>query len=200
MKSQNILEETDYIWLETAVLSRLSEARVIHSAAAAAVSSRLAFRFGLNELYARICAIWHDAARETHPDAILRTVLDDGRFIPEQVELEQPMLLHGAAAAIELAEIIPGVPLEILYAVRWHTLGSPAMGSLGYVLYIADYIEEGRSHISAEEKVRIEQLPRLEDMMLTILEGSLTYLAEKRKKVARSTEELRRMLERESIP
>ncbi|HEX5724196.1 MAG TPA: hypothetical protein VFX98_01950, partial [Longimicrobiaceae bacterium] len=34
---------------------------------------------------------------------------------------------------------------ELCTAVRWHTLGSPRLGRLGRALYLADFLEPGRS-------------------------------------------------------
>src|SRR5690606_8966546 len=54
-------------------------------------------------------------------------------------------VLHGPAAAARLAE--EGVTDEpLLTAVAWHTLGHPDLDLRGRCLYIADYIEPGRTY------------------------------------------------------
>ena len=41
---------------------------------------------------------------------------------------------------------------DILEAVRVHTFGEPGMCDLAKILYVADKIEPGRNHVTAEHK------------------------------------------------
>jgi len=80
-------------------------------------------------------ARWHDALRDA-PDAELRAIVP-GLDLP-------PGALHGPAAAARLArdgESRAGV----LDAIRWHTVGSAAWDRTGKALYMADFLEPGRS-------------------------------------------------------
>jgi predicted HD superfamily hydrolase involved in NAD metabolism len=63
-------------------------------------------------------------------------------------ERQSPKLLHGPVAA-ELARRELGIDdEEVLEAVRAHTTGSPGMGPLALVLYVADKIEPARDYPS----------------------------------------------------
>lgn len=76
----------------------------------------------------------HDALRDA-PEALLRELAGDA---------ESPVeLLHGPAAATMLARSGED-RVDLLDAVRWHTLGSAAWGRVGQALYMADFLEPGR--------------------------------------------------------
>jgi HD superfamily phosphohydrolase YqeK len=77
----------------------------------------------------------HDALREAAPDALRGEVQPEFRDLP-------PKLLHGPAAALRLAGIADE---EMREAICFHTLGSPRWGRLGRALYLADFMEPGRT-------------------------------------------------------
>ncbi len=187
MPSMHILQQTDYTNLEEIVKRSVSESRFKHSLLTLKVAERLAQRFSVDCLKARVAAVWHDYAREWGSEQILATVLDSNRYQLQPCELENPMLLHGAAAALELEKYIPDIDDDILLAIRWHTVGSVKMGRLGYIIYTADFIEESRKHITKHEKARLEGLESPEAMVLEILDDTIPYLSAKRKTIAEST-------------
>jgi HD superfamily phosphohydrolase YqeK len=83
----------------------------------------------------RDAAEWHDALRDA-PESELRTIVP---------ELAWPaMLLHGPAAAARLAA--DGERrISVLDAIRWHTVGSASWDRTGQALYMADFLEPGRT-------------------------------------------------------
>jgi predicted HD superfamily hydrolase involved in NAD metabolism len=197
MPSMHTLKETDYTNLEEIVKRSVSESRFKHSLLTLKVAVRLAQRFSVDCLKAKIAAVWHDYAREWSCDQILTTVLQSNRWQPQNCELENPMLLHGAAAALELEKNIPYIDDDILLAIRWHTVGSVKMGRLGYIIYTADFIEESRKHITRYEKARLEGLDSPEAMVFEILDDTIPYLSAKRKTIAESTLILHHQLRKE---
>ncbi len=79
-------------------------------------------------------AAWlHDALRDADGEGLR------GEVEPAYRDLPAP-LLHGPAAAARL----PAADAELAEAVRYHTLGHPALGRLGRALYLADFLEPGR--------------------------------------------------------
>jgi 2-amino-4-hydroxy-6-hydroxymethyldihydropteridine diphosphokinase len=81
-------------------------------------------------------AAWlHDSLRDADPDELRP-------LVPEELRELKGKLLHGPAAAERLAG---HADLELREAVRWHTLGSPRWGLLGRALYLADFLEPGRT-------------------------------------------------------
>lgn len=77
----------------------------------------------------------HDVLREADPEELR----------PEVPLLFRPLpgkLLHGPAAAARLHDDLDP---EMCEAIRFHTLGSPRFGRLGRALYLADFLEPGRT-------------------------------------------------------
>ena len=98
----------------------------------------------------RAAAWLHDVLRDADP-ARLRVALGDGYA-------DWPAgLLPGAAAARLAAEGVTDRPL--LIAIAWHTLGHPDLDLLGRCLYVADFIEPGRTYEPALRAVLRARMP-----------------------------------------
>ena len=191
----------DYTALYRQIRSELGMKRRAHSDSVVRVMERLAVRFALPFEAARFAGIGHDLAREWKDDDIRKLVRDDGTFTMSEEEKKQPMLMHGAAAAILIRDMLPDEfphTNAVMLAIRWHTVGSLAMGSLGYALFVSDYIEELRVHISPSRKRYIEELESLELMVLQILRNQIAYLESRDITVHTETRELIAHLEQVS--
>ena len=163
-----------YTELYEIVKEKIKSSRFIHSVSVADVAASLAERFSIDAEAARICGIYHDAYRYTDPSLYIDELEEYGiEIFPE--EKEHPMLLHGAVAAMMFDKDAGPVPQEYKDAVRHHTLGSRDMGALGALIYIADYIEPGRKHLSDEERGIILSEPTLEGMIITIMDMQRPY-------------------------
>jgi HD superfamily phosphohydrolase YqeK len=107
----------------------------------------------------------HDALRDSDEDVLRREVGREFRHLPGKV-------LHGPAAAHRLRS--EGVTdEELLHAIAFHTLGSPAFGTLGMALFAADFLEPGR-------KLRNDWRARLRDRVPDDLEGVVKEILEAR--------------------
>ncbi len=82
----------------------------------------------------------HDVLRDAD-DTVLRSLTGD---------LERPaLLLHGPATAMRL-EQDGETRADLLEAIRWHTVGSINWHRTGRALYMADFLEPGRSFMQTE--------------------------------------------------
>ncbi|HEY0931510.1 MAG TPA: hypothetical protein VGE27_16425 [Gemmatimonas sp.] len=83
---------------------------------------------------------WHDALRDAD-EPTLRAATGD---------TERPYgMLHGPAAASRLAA--EGESRQaVLDAIRWHTVGSLEWDQVGRALYMADFLEPGRTFMQAD--------------------------------------------------
>jgi HD superfamily phosphohydrolase YqeK len=80
-------------------------------------------------------AAWlHDALRDADPGELRALLPPADRELPDA-------LLHGPAAAVMIEGLVDPSLAE---AVRYHTTGHPALGTLGRALYAADFLEPGR--------------------------------------------------------
>ncbi len=163
----------------------LSRSRLEHSLSTALICVDLCSRFGLDELQGKIAGIAHDIARETPVDDKLIGSIKDNYIISSE-EMLNPVLLHGRIGASLLKNKFNLVNDDILQAVRWHTTGHPDMGKLGQILFIADYIEPGRKHISSSLRSSIMKLD-LNEMTIKVLNDRTAYLRDNGFKVAESS-------------
>ena len=186
----------DYIEIEGLVKSREKESRFIHSLGVVEVSRLLASRFNLDVREAEIDGIYHDAYRYDGGEESIALVENQGfEVFPE--ERKNPMLLHGALAAINFEKDCGSpVPFSMKLAVRHHTLGHKEMGKLGAVLYIADYTEKGRKHLGDKDRKRIFSRPTLEAMVMEIIDMQRPYMKKEGIKEAEVTTELYSYLEK----
>ena len=123
--------------------ARVSEKRRGHIARVTALLDRWAGELHVPPDEARAwhdAGLLHDALRDA-PEDELRALVGDAS-LPAQI-------LHGPAAAARLLR--DGETREdLLEAVRWHTVGNGAWARTGRALYMADFLEPGRSFARAD--------------------------------------------------
>ncbi|MGH7477109.1 MAG: HD domain-containing protein [Longimicrobiales bacterium] len=119
----------------------MSEKRRAHIARVAALMREWALQLALpHEHVTRWSAAGylHDALRDADPET-LRPLVP-----PALADLDR-RLLHGPAAAARLRR--DGVDdAELLDAITYHTIGHVQLTGLGRALYLADFLEPGRTH------------------------------------------------------
>lgn len=163
-----------YTELYDKVSKMIKPSRFEHSIGVAECAESLAKRFSLSPEDARYCGIYHDAYRYVSGDEYLALCLSSKwKIYPE--ELEEKNLLHGIVAAINFPKDASGVPYSFQLAVRHHTLGSVEMGKLGALIYISDFIEPGRKHLSEDERRQILSHGTLEGMIVAIMDMQRKY-------------------------
>lgn len=95
-------------------------------------------------------AYLHDALRDADPE-ILAGLASDAWGIPA--------LRHGPAAAV-MAEREGERDRGILDAVRYHSVGYADWDDVGRMLYLADYLDPGRSFAHAEREALAGRVPQ----------------------------------------
>jgi 2-amino-4-hydroxy-6-hydroxymethyldihydropteridine diphosphokinase len=132
--------------------ARVSEGRLAHIERVTALLDAWSAALRLPDEDARAwhdVGAWHDALRDADP-AELRRWAPESRW-PDKVR-------HGPAAAARLAH--EGERREdVLEAIRWHTLGHAAWARTGRALFMADFLEPGRSFARAERDFLARTVP-----------------------------------------
>ncbi|MCF7947990.1 MAG: bis(5'-nucleosyl)-tetraphosphatase (symmetrical) YqeK [Spirochaetia bacterium] len=180
------------------VRTRLSLPRFLHSIRTAETAVELCRRYGLSLEEAYVSGIAHDMAREIAVAQVMQLANADSLPLLEE-ELQRPVLLHGRAAAVLLQTSWGEKRHTVLNAVRWHTQGHSDMGDLGKVLYIADFIEPGRSHITEDFRASILHLESIDWMLKKILEAQFSHLREKQVEISTYALELYNTLEENTL-
>lgn len=92
---------------------------------------------------------WHDALRDAD-ESLLRSCTGD---------VVRPVgMLHGPAAA-QLLVVDGESRVEVLEAVRWHTVGSTSWARTGRALYMADFLEPGRNFMQVDRAFLADCVP-----------------------------------------
>jgi len=155
--------------------ARARPARLKHMARVAALLKKWAVARGETdqEITRWIAAGYlHDALRDEDHDT-LRSLADPAfKDLPGKV-------LHGPGAAARLRR--EGVAdEEFLHALSYHTLGSPEFEALGRALFVADFLEPGRSlRDKWRRKLRARASKNLDAVVTEVLSARIQYLLEK---------------------
>lgn len=147
----------------------LTPSRFAHCERTESLSLILAEKFNLPPYQCRLAGLAHDICREmSNRELIDYTGLSH----------DNPILLHGKAGAKKLKEIFLIEDRTVLNAVKYHISGSPQLDSVGKVIFAADYLELGRTHIDQEYRNRLFLLD-LDDIVLEIALKNREYLTGK---------------------
>jgi 2-amino-4-hydroxy-6-hydroxymethyldihydropteridine diphosphokinase len=130
----------------------VSEKRRAHIDRVTALLAQWADAMGLDRVEQRAwrdAGLWHDALRDADEPA-LRAITGDH---------ERPFgMLHGPAAAVRLAG--EGEDRgDVLEAIRWHTMGQASWSRTGRALYMADFLEPGRTFMQADRAFLAARVP-----------------------------------------
>ncbi len=137
-------------WLEVQV----PPPRLRHSLSVEAWGQHLAAHHGLDAERVAAAGLLHDLAKY-YPDAQLLAI---ARATPEifldPVLEAVPHLLHGPVSAVVAQQTFGVSDPVVLNAVRYHTLGDPAMDAVAQVVFIADAIEPYRGQTEQLQHLR----------------------------------------------
>lgn len=181
--------EFDLNAIEGIVKSRLGEKRFRHTLGVAEKAVELALRYGADSDKAYIAALLHDLAKPMDHSSMLMIAADSG-IIFDNETLESADLLHGAIGAIVSEKEIGLSDTDILTAIRYHTTGRPGMTVLEKVIFLADFIEPGRSFPGLDEIRRLSTVD-LDEAVLAALESTIEHLNQAKIKIHNSTIESR---------
>ena len=124
------------------IKAQMSEKRFQHILGVEKAAIALAEKYHVNVHKASLAALLHDYAKET-ADHIFLALIEKYNLDPDLKNWGNN-IWHGTVGIYKMQEDLGLKDPEILHAIEVHTVGSAAMSDLAKVLYVADYIEEGR--------------------------------------------------------
>lgn len=132
--------------LGACVAARLSPYRWAHTQGVEKMTARLAELLAPDDAdWLRAAALLHDITKEESNDSQLRLLAEAGITLRPD-EAASPKTWHAITAPIVIAAEFPDLATPpLLSAVRWHTTGHAGMSVGEAIVYLADYIEEGRA-------------------------------------------------------
>lgn len=139
----------------------LGHNRYIHSVNTMKEAVTLAERYGENRDMAAVAGLLHDCAKDLD-DRETMEYCNAGGIVLSDVEKKQVFLMHGTVGAIIAGEKYGVSDMRILNAIRYHTTGFRSMNLLDKIVFLADYIEPGRSHceVNAVRKLAYQDINR----------------------------------------
>ncbi|MBA2796805.1 bis(5'-nucleosyl)-tetraphosphatase (symmetrical) YqeK [Streptococcus porcinus] len=141
MSYQDYLPYTREQLLEK-IAAQMSEKRFKHVLGVEKAAVKLAEKNQYDPEKAGLAALLHDYAKEC-PDQLFKDLI-------KKYDLDQDLLQwnnnvwHGLVGIYKIQEDLQIFDPDILRAIAIHTVGAKDMSLLDKILYVADYIEEGR--------------------------------------------------------
>lgn len=157
------------------IKSELDKARYEHTLGVMYTAAALAMCHGADIEQAMTAGLLHDCAKCIPTEKKIKLCGKYHLNISE-VEYANPSLLHAKLGAALAARKYKVKDRDIIKAIASHTTGRPQMSLLEQIIYIADYIEPGRTEIPNLEDVRALAFRNMEDCLYRILKDSLAYL------------------------
>ena len=130
--------------------SMLDEKRFNHSIGVSVTAGEMAQRFGVDVYKAELSGLVHDCAKNIPYDE-LKTVCEKFGYIPDEIELKNPGLIHAPLGALMLKSLFGIDDIEVQNAVKRHTVGGKGMTKLDKIIYLADMIEPSRKYPEVDE-------------------------------------------------
>ena len=129
---------------------KLKKNRYIHTLGVAKEARRLALIYGADADKAYLAGLLHDCAKGYSIDEQIKLSKEYGVELDDNL-LNSPPVIHGFLG-VEIAKREYGISdIEILNAIRYHTVGRAGMTVLEKIVYIADLTEENRDFDGVEE-------------------------------------------------
>lgn len=163
--------------IENRVKKKLSFKRFKHTIGVVEMSKHLASIYNVDLEKVQMAALLHDYAKELTNEELLK-FMPNTTSTKKQIFLNQPQLLHGFAAAYMAKSEFNITDEDILNAIKYHTTGRVNMSELEKIIYIADFIELGRS-FPGVEKLRKITFKNLNKGILLSLNQTIRFVMDK---------------------
>lgn len=180
------LARMDLEAMEEKLKGMLTEKRYRHSIGVMETAVEMAEIFGVDVEKARLAGLLHDCAKDIDKNKRIPLCKELGVLL-DPVKKEQRGLIHADLGAKMLETEFGILDVEIIDAVKYHTLGREKMTDLEKILYLADIIEPNRTPFEGIEELRALCKTNLDCAMLFALERTIEYIQHRHKKLHSQT-------------
>lgn len=156
----------------------LKPERYEHSLSVSFTAVALAMRYGYDIRKAELAGLLHDCAKCFSKSELLHYIREHDLEMSEEME-KAPQVLHALVGAEYAREEYHESDPEILSAIRFHTLGQPAMTRLEEMIFVSDYIEARRDKAARLPELRKTAFLDLEEAVYQINHDTISYLETK---------------------
>lgn len=155
----------------------LDDRRYMHSIEVMNLSIELAKRYGADIYRAQVAGILHDCAKCLTYDKMIEMSIKYSADV-DGLMLRIGALLHSPVGEKMARYIFKVDDFDILMAIKYHSTGRKDMTLLDKIVYIADYIEPGRS-FSGIDEIREMVLIDLDRAVLMAIDNTISYILAK---------------------
>lgn len=127
----------------------LTKERFEHTLRVAETAVKLAGQYRVSEEKAEIASIFHDYCKYRSLEEMKKII--QTTYLPKDLLLYHHELWHGPVASVKIEEEYGITDDEIKSAIYYHTTGRANMSNLERIVFVADYIEPGRSFPGLDE-------------------------------------------------
>lgn len=154
----------------------LTKDRFEHTLRVAETAVELAGLYDVSKEKVELAAIFHDYAKFRPLEEMKEFILNSQ--LPNDLLDYHHEVWHGPVASVVVEEQFGINDKEIKNAIRYHTTGKANMGTFEMVIFLADYMEPGRS-FPGIEKVREMAYGDLNHACLLVSRNTINYLISK---------------------
>ncbi|WP_456278214.1 bis(5'-nucleosyl)-tetraphosphatase (symmetrical) YqeK [Bacillus sp. AK128] len=162
------------------VKEQLTDHRYLHTVGVMNTAIELSKLYSGDEKKAELAAIFHDYAK-FRPKEEMKKIIMDQHFSADLLEFDKE-LWHAPVGAYLVEKEVGITDLDILNSIKYHTSGHTDMTLLEKIIYLADYIEPGRSFPGVEE-VREIASTDLDLAVIFALRNTIQFLLKKNQAV-----------------
>ena len=157
----------------------LPKKRYMHTLGVAYLSSSLAMCYGFDNIKAFQAGLLHDCAKY-EPDNIILDKCDNLKLDITTEQRMLPHLLHGILGEYYARTLYKIDDADILNAIKYHTTGRTQMSLLEKIVFVADYIEIGRTQPTNPplDEIRKIAFSDIDRAVYLVAENVIRYLTE----------------------
>lgn len=141
----------NFEYLKEIVKSKVSIKRFNHIMAVVDMSIKLAKIYNADIEKCKIAALLHDICKETNKEEMKKICKNNFSEDLTDEDLENDEILHPFVGAYWVEKNLKIEDIEILNAIKNHTLGNKNMTLVEKIVYIADAVEITRNYPGVEE-------------------------------------------------
>lgn len=171
MNANNLIE------IRKKLQKNLDEKRYEHTLGVAYTAAALAMRYNGSVYQAQLAGLLHDCAKCLSLEKMV-SICKKNQLSVTELEKTKASLLHSKVGSFLAEQEYEVSEPEVLNAIMYHTTGRPGMSLLEKIIFVADYIEPGRTSAPNLQEIRRLAFVNLEQAMIQILQDTLSYLNE----------------------